>query len=389
MIRILLALLMLAASIPVSAQTVLSRDADTRWVPFELTAANHIRFAMTIDGVTANALLDTGLSHSAVSRDFVRRAKLTVGDNGRVQAVALGGEVPVEWAATRTIRLGALNRTGGQLAVIDLPALLASTSAGTDALIGADLLAGHALDIDFAARRFRIIASGAMPFAGVHIPLRIQPGSGVFLSDAVLGSRIVRPLLVDTGDGTALTVTRDEWRRARVQTAGVTSTIAFGVGGEVRAGLAVTDKVRLGTASPGQIEVRIEEATGFARQTRTAGRIGTGLLQRYRVLIDPRAGRMVIAPNAELPAPPLKSTTGLLLGYDRARLRVLHVMANSPAATAKWAAGDLICSVDGVAVALSATGGIDARWTAATAGRTVRLSMCDGTERTLTAANFY
>lgn len=399
MMRFLFALLLAAipapapaptsAPNPAPAQTVLAADAAARWVPFELTAANHIRFAMTINGTQANALLDTGLSHSAVARPFAQRMTLPVGDRARTQAVALGGAVSVKWASARTLRVGALTRTGAQLAVIDLPKLVDQASSPTDILIGADLLAGHALDIDFAGRRFRIIPSGQTPFAGATLPLRIQPRSGVFLTDVALGSRTVGPLLVDTGDGTAVTVTRDQWRLARVPVPGVTSTIAFGVGGEVRAGLAVTDRVRLGSAAPGPVEIRIEDAAGFARLTDTVGRIGTGLLVRYRVLLDPRAGRMILAPRADAPPAPVRSTTGLLLGYDRARLRVLHVMAGSPAARAGWKADELICEVDGVPVRLTASGGVDARWTAGAAGGTVAMVMCDGTARSLTRAAFY
>ncbi|WP_430635949.1 PDZ domain-containing protein [Sphingomonas hankookensis] len=98
---------------------------------------------------------------------------------------------------------------------------------------------------------------------------------------------------------------------------------------------------------------------------------------------------MVIAPNPESPPPPLKSTSGLLLGYDRARLRVLHVMAGGPAARAGWKADELICAVDGQPIAPTSGSTIDVRWGTDKPGRVVRLSLCDGTERTLTLANFY
>ncbi|PXA87901.1 hypothetical protein DMC47_31050 [Nostoc sp. 3335mG] len=388
LLRLILALL-LSAPAMVRAQSVLSSDAEARWVPFTLTAANHLRFAMTIDGVAAQALLDTGLNHSAVSRDFARKAKLTVDREGAASGVALGGAIRVDWAATRRIAFGALSRSGGRVAVIDLPRLLASASGDADVLVGTDLIAPHALDIDFANRRFRLLPSGRMPFTGTRVPMSLQSGSGLYLTQAMLGKTRIWPLLVDTGDGGALSIARSQWRAAGIKGARVTSTIAYGAGGVVDAGLTVTDAVSLGGLKTGPIELRIEPDGGFAKQVRVAGRIGTGLLLRYRVLLDPVAGQMLLSPNPTAPPPPARSTSGLLLGYDRARLRVLHVMTGSPAAKAGWKADDLICQVDGQPVALTPDGGVDVRWGTDTPGRVVRLTMCDGAARALTLARFY
>lgn len=388
LLRLILALLLCAPAMA-RAQAVLSSDAEARWVPFTLTAANHLRFAMTIDGVAAQALLDTGLNHSAVSRDFARRAKLTIDPQGAASGVALGGSIRVDWAATRAVSFGALSRSGGRVAVIDLPKLLASASGDADVLVGTDLIDRYALDIDFVHRRFRLLPSGRMPFTGTRVPMSLQSGSGLYLTQATLGRTRIRPLLVDTGDGGALSIARSQWRAAAIKGARVTSTIAYGAGGVVDAGLTVTDAVSLGGLKTGPIELRIEGDGGFARQVRVVGRIGTGLLLRYRVLLDPGAGLMLLSPNPDAPPAPLKSTSGLLLGYDRARLRVLHVMAGSPASRAGWKADELVCQVDGQAVALTPDGGVDVRWGTDAPGRVVRLTMCDGANRTLTLARFY
>ncbi len=386
-VRLFPALLMLSVARPAHAQ-VLSADAEARWVPFTLTAANHLRFAMTVDGVAAQALLDTGLNYSAISRDFARRAKLSVDPKGTSAGIALGGDIRVDWAATKSVAFGALSRSGGRVAVIDLPKLLTSASGDADVLVGTDLIGPHAIDIDFANRRFRLLPSGRMPFTGTSVPMSRQ-GSGLYLTQATLGRTRIRPLLVDTGDGGALSIARNQWRAAGIKGARVTSTVAFGAGGVVDAGLTVTDAVTLGSQPTGPIELRIEGDGGFTRQVRVAGRVGTGLLLRYRVLLDPTAGQMVVSPNPDPPPVPLKSTSGLLLGYDRARLRVLHVMAAGPAAKTGWKADDLICQVDGQPVALTADGRVDVKWGTDAPGRIVKLTLCDGTERRLTLARFY
>ena len=64
-------------------------------------------------------------------------------------------------------------------------------------------------------------------------------------------------------------------------------------------------------------------------------------------------------------------------------------MSGGPAAKAGWKADELICAVDGKPVSLTPDGGVDVRWGTDTPGRVVKLTLCDGAERSLTLANFY
>jgi predicted metalloprotease with PDZ domain len=120
-----------------------------------------------------------------------------------------------------------------------------------------------------------------------------------------------------------------------------------------------------------------------------AGRIGLGYLQRYRVLLDPSAGRMVMAAGSDVDRPPLRSTSGLLVGFYSDRLRVLHVMRGSPAAVAGWQAGDQICSVDGQPITANYASEPISTWSVADPGRIVRLGICGGGVRKLTLERFY
>jgi len=112
------------------------------------------------------------------------------------------------------------------------------------------------------------------------------------------------------------------------------------------------------------------------------------MLLRYRVLLDPRAGRMILQPGKTRDARIVRSTSGLLVELTGAALRVVHVMRGSPAEAGGWKAGDLICSADGVTVAEDVKNGL-IEWTVGVPGRTVRVGLCDGTERSLTLAIFY
>lgn len=366
---------------------MLAADAEARWIPFQLTPGNQIRFAMTIDGRSVTAILDTGVSFTLLSQTSPLAVKGKVRPGG--QASAIGGAVAIGWMPTRSLALGGLSRKGGGVAVAPLPALATGDATAVDILVGRDLLAGHALDIDYAAKRFRLIASGRMPFTGASAPLTVSPERRVYESVVGLGAAKLSPVIVDTGDGSALTVTQAAWRSARLTSLPTTTAIGFGLAGPSVNDLAIAPTVRLGTLTAREVEVRIEPRLGFSESVGVAGRIGSGFLQRYRVLLDPGAGRMILSPGPQADAPAPRSTVGLLLGVASDRLRVLHVMRGSPADKSGWREGDTICAIDGQPVPRDYVESPLARWTIGKPGTTVTLRTCDGEDRRLTRARFY
>jgi len=363
----------------------LATDTEARWVPFELTAGNQIRFRTLLNGRWVDAILDTGVSDTAVSARFARVAGLKPLVAG--QADAIGGSVALNWGAVDRVEVGGLVRTGGRIAIIDADPRVTG-AAPVDLFVGADLLAAHALEIDYDAQRFRLLPSGRMPFRGVTAPLRLAGHAGLYLSELDLGGRRHRPMIVDTGDGSMVTLTRTAWKGIEQAGGNVTTAIAWGLGGQVESEVTIVPSLRIATLPANEIELRIEPDSGFSGRKGVAGRLGGGLLRRHRVLLDPSAGRMVLTPATRSDWPVTRSTSGLMLGQRGDRLRVLHVMRGSPAAT-DWQAGMEICAVDGMPIPVAYATSPLASWSTGAPGRTVQLRLCDGTERSLTLARFY
>lgn len=365
--------------------THLATDTEARWVPFELTAGNQIRFRTLLNGRWVDAILDTGVSDTAVSARFARTAGMKPLVAG--QADAIGGSVALNWGAVDRVEVGGLVRTGGRIAIIDADPRVTGP-APVDLFVGADLLAAHALEIDYDAQRFRLLPSGRMPFRGVTAPLRLAGPAGLYLSELDLGGRRHRPMIVDTGDGSMVTLTRTAWRGIEQSGGTITTAIAWGLGGQVENEVTILPALRIAALRTNEVELRIEPDSGFSARKGAAGRLGGGLLKRHRVLLDPGAGRMILAPAARSDWPVTRSTSGLMVGQRGDRLRVLHVMRGSPAA-AEWQAGIEICAVDGAAISAAYATSPLASWPTGVPGRTVRLQLCDGTERSLTLARFY
>jgi hypothetical protein len=381
-----IAALLLAAAVP-AAQPTLSADTEDRWIPFDLTPGNQIRFTMELDGRPVTAILDTGVSMSVLAQRYAEANRLSVAAEGRAQAI--GGTVDVGTVATTRLAIGGLERRGGTLAVAALPAAATGSATAVDLLVGRDLTGAFGLDIDYAQRRFRFLKSGRMPFAGTTAPLAIAPERQVYVSQVTLGGARLQPMIVDTGDGSAVTLGAPGWRAARPPAGPVTTTVAFGLKGPVVSEVAIVPNLVVGNMVAHNVEVRIEPAGGFSDTLGVAGRIGSGFLQRYRVLLDPGAGHMLLSPGPDADRPPLRSTSGLLLGLATDRLRVLHVMRASPAADAGWREGETVCAVDGAAITPAYAASPLAQWTTGAPGRTVSFRMCDGTARTLVLRAFY
>jgi hypothetical protein len=370
---------------------MLAPDAEARWVAFDLTPGNQIRFTLTLDDRPVTAILDTGVSYSVLARKSVAVDPARVVANGQATAIggAAGGTVAIGWQPTRRLTIGGLTRTGGGVTVADLPALATGSARAVDMLVGRDVTGEQALDIDYANRRFRLIPSGRLPFVGALAPLAIAAARRVYESSVTIDGRRLSPMIVDTGDGSAITLAQRAARNARVDTLPTTSTISFGLAGETVSTLAILPAVTLGQQVVRNVEARVEPAGGFSETIGVAGRIGSGLLQHYRVLLDPAAGRMVLQPGPDANAAPLRSTSGLLVGLERDRLKVLHVMRNGPAAATGWQAGETICRIDGQPVTPDYPTTTLAKWAIGAPGTKVTIGMCDGTTRTLTLARFY
>lgn len=374
------------AALPVALS--LADDHESRWVPFTLTPGNQILFTAQLNGRPVTAILDTGVSASVLSRASADRAGLAIKAGGR--ASAIGGSVAIGSTSLTSLAFGALQRRGGRITVTALPAIATGSAQPVEMLIGHDLLDAYALDIDFDQKRFRLLPSGRLPFQGDMAPLSISRRLGVYVSSATIGGEHLQPMIVDSGDGASVTVSQPSWQATRPGArTRMTTAIAFGLAGPLVSDLAVMPALDLGQLSARDVEVRIEPSGGFSQSLGVAGRIGTGLLQRYRVLLDPSAGRMVLGQASQSKAATLRSTSGILVSVGTDRLKVIHLMRDGPAAAAGWREGDQICSINGHSIPADYANNPLARWSIDTPGKTVALGMCDGTNRQLTLRQFY
>ncbi|RSY52574.1 hypothetical protein DAH72_23810, partial [Sphingomonas koreensis] len=126
------------------------------------------------------------------------------------RADATGDSGALSWGAIERIEVGGLVRTGGRIAIIDTDPRVTGP-APVDLFIGADLLAAHALEIDYDTQRFRLLPSGRMPFRGTTAPLRLAGPAGLYLSVIDLGGRRIPSMKIYTHDRSMATIPRPSW----------------------------------------------------------------------------------------------------------------------------------------------------------------------------------
>lgn len=378
----------LAAPTAAAAQPVhAAAPVDQGWIAFTPARGGAILFDMRLNGEPMRALLDTGATRSVLSSASAQRLGLALHPGRRVAAT--GGPISLSAAGGIRLQVGAFVATDMEISVADLAALRTSLGAPFDVIIGMDVLGGRALDIDYPAGRFRLAPSGSELPGATAFPLRFDASHIVHWIEAPLAGSAPMRLHIDTGDDRYLEMTAAA--ASRLDRRGLRSTTfaSRGLAGLVVEELITLPRLTLGPFPLSDVPITIEGPGGFAASRHVDGMIGISLLSRFRTLIDFPAGRvLLLADPRPAPSPP-RSTAGLQFDRHESTLEVIHVMANSPASAAGWRAGDCIRAVDGVAVASVDRDPRTAGWSRSTPGRSVTLTMCDGTARSLTLARFY
>ena len=233
-----------------------------------------------------NFLLDSGAGVSVVNLSTAHKLGLPLGK--QVQVRGVGASSVGYWPERLSASAGAVALPQDYLAV-DLNELGGACRCAVDGLIGADFFRGRVIQIDFVAKKVRLLAESEP--AGESLPLRVRHGAlevPLSVNDAPAGwARL------DTGCASSL-----QWTAAKVKkTEG--RMLSGGGGAKVMAvglaGLSIPmepARVRLGTFVFDDVPTGMHTKSIFAGE---AGLLGNGLLSRFeRVTIDAKSGRLLL-----------------------------------------------------------------------------------------------
>ncbi len=362
----------------------------TEWVPVDLYRKRYVFLAGELNGVPTDVVLDSGAGMTVLDRALAEKLKLR--PEGELEARGTGGSVGAGLVSGLTLKVAGVEVGPISAAVIDLSDVGRRLGRPLPVILGKELFHALVVDLDYPGLRLRLHDAATFRYEG--------PGRKVDLLPAEDGHKSLRisiegdePVVVglDTGQGGALSVFR-HYADARRLLEGrpVSERRGGGVGGATLSKLATLRSVSVAGYDLRNVPATFQttDVGGAFDTKRQEGNLGAGILARFRVLFDYARSALWLEPGPGLAAPFPKDKTGLDLDWADGALVVEHVAPGSPAAATGWKEGERVTALDGEPASPDSWR-TELRWAEAEAGTKVRLTLADGTERTLVLAEYY
>ncbi|SDA35856.1 retropepsin-like aspartic protease [Sphingomonas sp. NFR15] len=354
------------------------------WLPFEYVAGTRIFVRTTVNGRSVLAMLDSGASSTVLDRRFA--ASLGLSAKGDLTGQGAGGSTPYGVIQGVTVKLGDLSWTGGDAVAIDLSAVEKQVGHPLPMVLGGELFRDAVVEIDFKNRRIAFHNPSSYRAAPNARAVALTP-AGENQAISVLVEGRAAKLLFDLGNAGAVDLFPGFWEQPGFDDNRRTSTtFAGGVGGMSVQKVTMLRTIALGGATFEELPSRLEDRQSSlaARSGDLDGNIGMGVLSPFHLVVDFPHHRVLFAPPVDVTTPFRVNHGGLTLQAGPSGSKVLYVAPGSPSAIAGVAVGNVIVAVDG-----RSAGGQNGTWQDGPVGRTVRLRLADGQEKTVTLARYF
>lgn len=326
-------------------------------LPFQLTS-NKIYLPVRINGSKPLWFAaDTGASHTVIDMDTARALGLNVAVTDRAsgagEARPAAGKVRVH-----SIELPGVTYSPGTIMAIRMgPVIDRFEGRRMDGLLGSDFFERFVVDVDYPARRLRIMEPDDFSYQGPGAVIPIEEHDGLIFAHGSVQPRGGQPLeglfMIDSGARVAMTLNTPFVRVHRLlQTAGPTlvATVGGGIGGEVRHRVCRLEALHLGSLTvAGPVATLSQDRTSIFAERDFQGLVGADILRHFRVIFDYPHGRMIVERTPASTEPIGFDASGLFLVAeppDFKTIRVLSVIPGSPAARAGIVRDDVVESID-------------------------------------------
>jgi predicted aspartyl protease len=361
--------------------------AAQQWIPLEATQTPFLIVSVVVNGKDVPSLLDTGAHTTTLDSALAKNLGMEVHPTGKMKG--MGGSVEYGVTPLTSFELGAYRQRGGWVGVMDLRGINAASDHPVSALVGADFLAGIALQVDWDNRRIRVLPSGSGTLEGTAVPLRLLSLGDRLITAVSVNGQALDNAILDTGaDGMSIRDSAFSKIGLDPKRLRLTTNMTSGIGGTRVSQYFRAEKVEFGGKRAERFPVQIKTSV-FPDPRPFQALVGMDLLQRFNFLMDAGEGHVIVAPRTTPTPLPAISTSGVQGTYSDDGFIAVHVMHGSPAATAGLRADDRICAVDGATIDAMWQNDERQYWSIDKPGRHVTLRLCDGRVMMLTLAEFY
>jgi hypothetical protein len=363
----------------------------TGWTPFVFHREGQIYLPAQVNGVAAEAFLDSGASRLVLGRSFAERAGLKLFGSARGHGVT-GSTDGARAKGPIEVRVGSLVLTRDEAVVFDTEDLSTAAARRIDLFLGREVFDALLVDIDFPSRRiaFHDPRKFSPPSGAVAVPLR--PSGRLRSVPISIDGRPPVEATFDLGNNATLKIS-PKWAEEQRLLDGKRTSTSSSVGINGRSALTelVLSSLEIGGFKLRDVPVSVtgswaNDANGVATPTN----IGLPVFSRFRIVTDYGRDRLWLIPSAEaLQKPFRKNRSGLGSAFAGDRLRVVHVSRGGPAERLGWKEGEEIVAIDGLPIDAGYLSSPRSFWGSGPAGTTVRLTMADGSVRTLTLEDYF
>jgi hypothetical protein len=356
-----------------------------RWQSFSLITGDTIVLPVSVAGISVDAVLDSGSAASIVSSSLAARLGLASTEQMTIRGI--GGRASVQLARNVEFVLAGLPRHLPLVVIADLGTVSSALGRPVDVVLGEDVLAERCLALDFESRRISIGESGTFSGGRGWQSISVAHGSNreLLVAASVAGLPDTR-MVFDLGSSTALMLARAYVEDHRLLDGIRQSTAAIGgVDGIRLAAAFMVNEVKLG-GFPVRSVPTLAPSSWLSKSA--LGSIGFPLISQFDVVLDV-SGAQIWLRSARRGLPMLEDHSGFGLAPGRDELSIVHVAANSPAATGGWRTGDRIVAINGRRIDASYIRDEHWRWRFKPPGTPVMLQDQTGRMRELRLVDYF
>ena len=361
-------------------------------IKFDFFNGARIYIPVTIRGRQVKVLLDSGAETTVLDKGFADAMGIKY--TGKAIAQGTGGATDAWFAEDVVMQIGNMTLENRNVGVIDMADVSKRLGIPLPVVLGEDVFKQLIVDIDFdkAEIAFHDPAAFKAPAGAVAVPVIANEGGIRSVAVEVEGQAPIQ-VDFDLGNGSYFSLDPAFYEKHGLLENRPQSKILGGaVGGAREERIALVKSLRFAGVEFKDVPTTFTtpSKTNQVGSERQPGNVGLSILARFRLITDYGHDRLYLVARKDTASRPFrKDRAGLQTVLEGERLKVTYASPGSPAEAAGWKAGEEITAIDGRPVTAAYNGSELSRWRFGPAGKTVSLTLADGSTRTLTLKDYF
>jgi hypothetical protein len=310
---------------------------------------DHIYLDVTISGLKSTWVLDTGASATVVDSTFA--ANIGLPPIGKAKAIGAGGTVDIDLVTLPPMRLQGIRLEEQRVGSMPLRKLFDRRGIEIAGVLGYDFLSRFVTRIDYANTTITFYHPESFVYTGNGAILEAPLAHRLFSLPVTLDGVHQGDWTLDIGASISTLQYPFAEEQGMLEREGV-ERIVGGAGGHIKARVSEFESLELGgfTVERPLVLIPLENLGAFSLD-RGIGVLGNNTLRRFVLCLDYANQRVIIERGRDFETAFPRDRSGMsVILTPEGDYQVLWVSAGSPAAYAGFLKGDIVLSINGIAV---------------------------------------